>query len=152
MRLESRGLSQTIMLIDFGSHATTAVFPAQKAFQQLASPPPQYFRVADADNACPDWQKAVVQEIACEKAGNDLVAGRKTVKYVNKNAAASGSAASVWIDPSLKFVIKWEDADRGAELHNIQEGSQAADLFVVPSGYQVLKPQKKGHWKSQRPK
>jgi hypothetical protein len=151
MRLESGQLSQTIMLTDFGSHTTTLIFPGKKAYQPLASGPPQYFRVADADNACPDWQKAVGQEIACEKAGNELVAGRKTVKYRNKGAAASGSAASVWIDPSLKFVIKWEDADGGAELHNITEGPQAADLFVVPSDYEVLKPQKKGHWTSKRP-
>ena len=152
MRLESRGLSQTVMLADFERHTSTAIFPAQKAYQELASGPPQYFQVADADNACPDWQKTLGQEITCEKVGNELVAGRKAVKYLNKAAAASGSTASIWIDATLKFVIKWEDAEGGAELHNIQEGSQAADLFVVPPGYDVLKPQKKGHWNSKTPK
>jgi hypothetical protein len=61
------------MLVDFGKHTTTAIFPAQKAYQSLASGPPQYFRVADPGNACPDWQKAVGREIACEKAENNLV-------------------------------------------------------------------------------
>jgi hypothetical protein len=67
-----------------------------------------------------------------------------------QECAAHGSAGSVWIDPSLKFVIKWEDTDVGAELHNIKEGPQSADLFAVRAGYDVLKPQKKGHWKTQR--
>ena len=150
MRLDSPGLNPTILLVDFGNHTTAAIFPAQKAYQSLASGPPQYFHVADADNACPDWQKALGKEIACEKAGSYMVDGRKTVKYLNKSVAAGESAAAVWIDPSLNFVIKWEDADGGAELHNIKEGPQAPDLFAVPAGYDVLRPQKKGSWKTQR--
>ena len=150
MRLDLQGLDPTIMLVDFGNHTTTAIFPVRKAYQSLASGPPQYFRVADPNNACSDWQKAVGREIACEKAGNEVVDGRNTIRYVNKSSEAGGSVGSVWIDPSLKFVIKWEDADGGAELHNIKEGPQSADLFAVPAGYDVLKPQKKGHWKSQR--
>ena len=79
-----------------------------------------------------------------------MVDGRKTVKYLNKSVAAGESAAAVWIDPSLNFVIKWDDADGGAELHNIKAGPQAADLFSLPPGYDVLRPQKKGSWKTQR--
>jgi hypothetical protein len=149
MRLDTPGVSPTALLVDFGNQTTTVLFPAHKAYQELASGPAQYFRVTDPDNACPDWRKAVGKEIACEKEGNDLVDGRKTVRYLNKSASR-GSGVFVWIDPSLKFVIKWEDADGGAELHNIKEGPQRAELFTVPPGYDVLKPQKKGHWKTQR--
>jgi hypothetical protein len=152
MRLDSRGLSETILLTDFGKRTTTAIYPAQKAYQDLAAGPPQYFRVTDAGHACPDWQKTVGREFACEKAGNERVAGRNAVKYRGNTAGAGGSAASVWIDPKLKFVIRWEDADGGAELRNIKEGAQAADLFAVPPGYGVLKAQRPGHWQSAKPK
>jgi len=148
MRLDTRGARQTVLLIDFATHKSTAIFPEQKEYQGLATAPPQYFPVSDADNACPDWQKAVGREITCEKAGNELIAGRRTVKYLQRSARAGGSASSVWIDRTLKFVIKWQDADGGAELHDIHEGPQATELFVVPRGYEVLKPQKPGHWKS----
>jgi hypothetical protein len=148
MRLDSAGVRHTVLLIDFASHESTAIFPEQKAYQVLAAGPPQYFRVTDADNACPDWRKAVGRDIACERLGDETVAGRKTVKYLNRSVGPGGSATSVWIDRTLKFVVKWRDADGGAELHNIHEGPQAADLFVVPPGYEALKAQKPGHWKS----
>jgi hypothetical protein len=40
------------------------------------------------------------------------------------------------------FPIKWEGPNTGAELHNIKEGQQSADLFAIPQGYGALKPQK----------
>jgi hypothetical protein len=50
--------------------------------------------------------------------------GRLAIKYEGKGvSAASGSATFAWIDPALKFVVKWEEADGGAELRNIKEGA-----------------------------
>ncbi len=49
---------------------------------------------------------------------------------------------AVWVDKALKFVIKWQAAGTGAELRNIKEGQQAADLFTVPSDYKIAAPQK----------
>ena len=49
---------------------------------------------------------------------------------------------AVWVDKALKFVIKWQAAGRGAELRNIKEGQQAADLFTVPSDYKIPPPRK----------
>ena len=141
MRLETRGLSGTILLVDRGEHNFVALFPAQKAYQALASGPSEYFRVENVEDACPDWQKAADQKITCEKVGHEVVGGRQTVKYLNKGASEAATAA-VWIDLTLKFVVKWEGADTGAELHDIKEAQQAADLFAVPSSYGALKPQK----------
>jgi hypothetical protein len=141
MRLETRGLTGTILLVNGGEDTAVALFPLKKAFQPLASGPSEYFRVEDAENACPDWQKAADQKIVCEKVGHEVVDGRQTVKYRNKGAS-DAAAAAVWIDLVLKFVVKWEGAGTGAELRNVKEGQQAADLFVVPSDYKVLKPQK----------
>jgi hypothetical protein len=42
----------------------------------------------------------------------------------------------VWIDPKLRFVVKWlDDKGDGTELRNIQEGSQDARLFQVPPDF-----------------
>jgi hypothetical protein len=142
MRLETRGLTGTILLVDGVEHTSIAMFPARKAYQPLASGPSAYFRVQDAEDACPDWQKAADQKIICEKVGHEMVDGRQTVKYQNKSASADATTAAVWIDPTLNFPIKWEGPNTGAELHNIKEGQQSADLFAIPQGYGALKPQK----------
>jgi hypothetical protein len=141
MRLETRGVTGTILLVDNSENSVMALFPSQKAYQPLANPPAEYFRVKDAENACPDWKEATVQKLDCEKVGHEKVDGRDTVKYQNKAAAGDGPTA-VWIDPALKFVAKWESPQTGAELRNITEAQQAADLFVVPRGYNPLQPKK----------
>ena len=141
LRLETRGLTNTILLVNGGQHTTVALFPAKKAYQPLGIGPSEYFRVENADDACADWKKAAGEKIVCEKVGHEVVDGRQAVKYQNKGASDVATAA-VWIDVALKFVVKWEDASTGAELRNIKEAQQAADLFAVPSGYEVLKPQK----------
>lgn len=141
LRLETRGLTGTILLVNGGAHTAFALFPGRKAYQPLAAGPSDYFRVENADDACPDWQRASEQEIVCEKAGHEVVGGREAVKYVNKRASSTATSA-VWIDLTLKFVVKWEGGSSGAELHNIQEAKQAAELFAVPSDYDILKPRK----------
>jgi len=141
IRLETRGLTETILLVSGQERTTLALFPARKEYQALAAGPSEYFRAQNAEDACPDWQKASDQKIDCEKVGHETVDGRKAVKYQNKRASEDATSA-VWIDPSLKFVIKWEGAHVGAELRNIKEAPQAADLFAVPSDYDVLKPSK----------
>ena len=141
MRLETRGVTGTILLVNGDQHSAIALFPPQKAYQQLSSAPSEYFRVDDAGNACADWQNASSQKIECEKVGPDVVNGRPAVKYQNKAAGIEGTKA-VWIDTALKFVVKWEGGSAGAELRNIAEAPQAADLFTVPSAYDVVRPQK----------
>ena len=141
MRLETRGLNETILLVNAEEHTAVTVFPARKAYQPLATGPSEYFRVENADDACPDWQKVSEQKIVCEKVGHELVGGRQTVKYQNK-VASDAATTAVWIDLALKFVVKWEGAGTAAELRNIKEAQQAADLFAVPSSYKSLKPQK----------
>ena len=67
--------------------------------------------------------------------------GRKVVKYKNK-IFSEASVSAVWIDLSVKFVVKWESASTGAELRDIQEASQPADLFTLPSDYEIARPRK----------
>lgn len=125
MRLETHGLAETVLLVNGGAHTADALFPARKAYQPLANGPSEYFRVQDVENACPDWQKAADQKIVCEKVVREVVDGRQAVKYRNKDASDDATAA-VWIDLTLKFVIKWQNASTGSELRNIKEEQQAA--------------------------
>lgn len=143
IRLETRGVTDTILLADAGDNTAFALFPAHKMYQPLANAPAQYFRVTDAENACPDWQKASSQKIVCEKVGHETVDGRDAVKYQNNSTGAEVATTAVWIDPALHFVIKWEGTDASAELRDIHEAAQPADLFAVPANYEMLKPTKK---------
>jgi len=94
-----------------------------------------FFRTGDVENACSDWLKQPAnQGGTCHKVGNETVNGRNTVKYEGTNA--KGETGSVWIDPKLRFPVKWQGKNEvGGELRNIQEGPQPVSLFQVPSGY-----------------
>jgi hypothetical protein len=151
LRLETSGFDRTILLADRAEHTNFALFPTQKAYQPLSSAPSEYFRVGKADDACADWQKAVDHKISCEKVGPEAVAGRRTIKYLNKGASPAATAA-VWIDVALRYSIKWEGAGASAELHNIKEAKQAAELFAVPADYAPLTPSKvKSHGFTRKP-
>jgi hypothetical protein len=141
IRLETNGLTGTILLADIGEHTAVALQPKKKAYQSLGSAPSQYFRVESADDACAKWQSVAEQKIVCEKVGPEVINGREAVKYQNKGTSAAATTA-IWVDKVLKFVIKWQAAGSGAELRNIKEGQQAADLFTVPSDYKISAPQK----------
>jgi len=143
MRLENHGVSGTVLLVDWDTQTTTLLFPQHKAYQYLPNHPSQYFRVRDAENACPDWQMASAVKIVCEKVAPEDVAGRSAVKYRNKSVTGDASLTAVWIDPTLNFVIKWESVETTAEVRNIIAGQQAGALFVLPASYEALKPTKK---------
>jgi hypothetical protein len=140
MRLETRGVTGTVLLVNLEENTAVALFPADKAYQPLNAAPSEYFRVHNAEEACPDWQKAAEAKIVCDKVGHATVDGRETVKYVNKSASTDGAPSAVWIDPTLNFVVKWEASNAGAELRNIKkEEPQSADLFVIPQDYDILR-------------
>jgi hypothetical protein len=94
-----------------------------------------FFRSADVENACADWlQLPQNKGGTCHKVGRDTVNGRDTVKYEGTNA--NGQHGTVWVDPKLRFPVKWQSDDGSSEeLRNIHEGTQPASLFEVPAGY-----------------
>jgi hypothetical protein len=141
IRLETNGVTGTVLLADRTEHTAVALQPKKKAYQPLASGPSEYFRVDNVDDACPNWGSVADQKIVCEKVGPEVVNGRETVKYQNKGASESAPTV-VWVDKALKFVIKWQAAGAGADLRNIKEEQQAAGLFAVPSDYKMAAPQK----------
>ena len=105
--------------------------PAQMAAQRTTY---NFFRTADAENACSDWLELQQNKGGtCHKVGPETVNGRSTVKYEGTNA--KGESGTMWVDPKLRFPVKWQGKNGGGELRNIQEGSQPASLFEVPAGY-----------------
>lgn len=105
--------------------------PAQMANQRRGY---NLFRVGDVEDACSEWLAQPTNKGGtCHKVGNETVNGRSTVKYEGTNA--NGETGTVWIDPKLRFPVKWQGKNGAGELRNIQEGSQPASLFEIPAGY-----------------
>jgi hypothetical protein len=73
---------------------------------------------------------------SCHKVGNETVNGRSTIKYEGKSD--DGGITDVWLDPKLRFPVKWQNNHNTGELRNIQEGSQPASLFAIPADYQKM--------------
>ncbi|MGA6952277.1 MAG: hypothetical protein WA416_16240 [Candidatus Sulfotelmatobacter sp.] len=92
-----------------------------------------FFQTGDVENACGDWQKMGHQSSSCHKVGTETINGRSTVKYETTNA--SGDVSHFWLDPKLRFPVKWEGRSNSGELRNIQEGTQPASLFEIPAGF-----------------
>jgi hypothetical protein len=105
--------------------------PAQTQAQRLGY---NFFQTGDVENACGDWQKLrSSQGASCRKVGNETVSSRSTVKY--ETTSSSGEVSYFWLDPKLRFPVKWQGKSSSGELRNIQEGTQAASLFEAPAGF-----------------
>ena len=104
--------------------------PAQSQMQRQGY---SFFETGDVENACGDWQKMGHTGGSCRKVGNETVNGRNTVEY--EGTSSNGDVSHFWLDPKLRFPVKWQGKNSGGELRNIQEGSQPASLFEVPAGF-----------------
>lgn len=140
IRLQTNGFTDTVLLLNGIERSAVVLYPARKTYQPVAGSF-QYFGVENAADACADWQKDTDRKIACEKVGEEELNGRRTVKYLNKNAAVGGTSA-VWIDANHRFVVKWETPTNDAELREIKDEKLSSDMFVVPDEYKPLRPQK----------
>jgi len=145
MRFESQASDSKggAVIMDFTSHTFLVLMPQQHMYMQMPAEMMDkrgmynFFRTGDVENACADWlQLEKNKGGTCHKAGNDSVNGRSTIKYEGTNA--SGESSTVWIDPKLRFPVKWQSKDGAGELRNIQEGSQPSSLFEVPAGYNKM--------------
>lgn len=128
------------VIMNLATQTSTVLMDQQHMYMDI---PPQgqgqriaynFFRTGDAENACSDWAQLPSNKGGtCRKVGSDTVNGRSTVKYEATNA--KGESGTFWLDPKLRFPVKWEGKNHAGELRNIQEGSQAASLFDIPAGY-----------------
>ena len=132
------------MIVNFSNQTSDVLMPEQKMYMEFAQgqgPGVQrtqgLFRVGDVEDACGQWQKIVAKPGGtCRKVGSETVNGRSTIKY--QGTSASGEVSNVWLDPKLRFPVKWEGKNGGGELQDIKEGSQPASLFEIPADYQKM--------------
>jgi hypothetical protein len=131
-------------IIDFSNNTELVVMKQQQMYMQMPlhqmTESALTFWRPDPTDACPQWQKlaatfkdAKERIVSCRKVGNDIVNGRPAIKY--EGTSSDGKTGNAWIDPKLRYVIKWQGSDGGMELQNIHEGSQPASLFEPPAGY-----------------
>lgn len=130
------------VIVNFGTQTSIVLMAQQHMYMEMPAQSQSqrmsytgaFFRAGDVENACGDWQKIEhAQTGSCHKIGNDTVNGRTTVEYEGTNA--NGDVNHFWLDPKLRFPVKWQGKNNSGELRNIQEGSQPASLFEPPAGF-----------------
>jgi Domain of unknown function (DUF4412) len=136
---ENGGRTGTVIM-DFATQSFVIVMDQQHMYMEVPSQAMEkrgmfnFFRTGDAEDTCAEWLKLERNKGGtCHKVGSDTVNDRKTEKYEGTNS--DGEASTIWLDPKLRFPVKWQSKTSGGELRNIQEGAQPASLFEVPSGY-----------------
>ena len=133
------------VIMNFATHTSTVLMAQQRMYMEMPAQvqaqrmgyASAFFRTSDVENACGDWQKVESnQGSTCHKVGSESVNGRSTVKYEATNS--SGEVSHFWLDPKLRFPVKWQGKNSDGELRNIQEGAQPAALFEVPAGFSKM--------------
>jgi hypothetical protein len=127
------------VIINLATQTTTVLMDQMHMYMEVSSQTGGqrtaygFFRTGDVEAACSDlMQLAQNKGGSCRKVGSETVNGRSTVKY--QSTSSNGDIGDVWIDPKLRFPVKWQGKNAGWELHNIQEGTQPASLFEIPAG------------------
>jgi hypothetical protein len=145
MRVETQGSNARgggAVIINFATQNSLILMSQQHMYMEMPMQSQQqrmnfasaFFRAGDVENACGDWQKmATNAQGTCHKVGNETVGGRSTVKYEATNA--NGDVSHFWLDPKLRFPVKWQGKSSDGELRNINEGTQPANLFEIPAGF-----------------
>jgi hypothetical protein len=144
VRIESQGKGAQgggAVIVNYATQTSLILMPQQHMYMETAAKSANqkmgfgstFFVTGDVENACGDWQKTQNQGGSCHKVGADSVNGRSTVKYESTNS--SGDVSHFWLDPKLRFPVKWEGKSSSGELRNIQEGAQPASLFEIPAGF-----------------
>ena len=133
------GRTNSIMIVNLAARTSIVLIPQQQQYIESSKPqiPGQgvtFFQAKDVEDACAEWQKmAHTEKEKCHQIGYDAVNGRDTVKY--ESAPAKGESSFVWIDAKLHFPVKWKSAVGAGELRNLEEATQAAQLFEIPRGF-----------------
>jgi hypothetical protein len=152
IRVESsQGQQVFIGIVDLTTQNVLVLDPSQKTYREAKSPGmAATFRLLqpiDPGNPCPQLLQIIrgaspgtrLKLLECKNVGGETVNGRNTVKWVGttQEPPAPPRTGYVWIDPSLHFILRAQDADGSGlfELRDIKEGPQPANLFEIPPGY-----------------
>jgi hypothetical protein len=128
------------VIVDFANQSSLVLMPQQHMYMEMPAQSQSqrigysFFESGNVEAACSEWQKVKNnQGGSCHKLGDESVNGRTAVKYETTNA--NGDAGYFWLDPKLRFPVKWQTKNSSGELRDIQEGTQPGSLFEVPSGF-----------------
>jgi hypothetical protein len=131
------------VIMNLATQSIIIIMPQQRMYMEMPAQAGEqrqmftFFQTTDVENACGDWLKLENNKGgSCHKIGGEAVNGRNTVQYEGTNSR--GETSQVWLDPKLRFPVKWQGKNGGGELHNIQEGPQPAGLFEVPAGFNKM--------------
>ncbi len=147
IRIESQGGAPRgggAVIMNYATQTATVLMAQQHMYMEMPAQAQSqrmgyastFFRAGDVENACGDWQKMGHQGASCHKVGDETASGRSTVKYETTNAG--GDVSHFWLDPKLRFPVKWQGKNSDGELRNIQEGTQPASLFEIPAGFNKM--------------
>ena len=120
--------TQTSMVLMAQQHMYMEM-PAQAQTQRMGYAS-AFFRTGDVENACGDWQKMGHNGASCHKVGSETVNGRNTVKYETTNA--SGDVSHFWLDPKLRFPVKWQGKSNERRVSQYTRGSATGQSVRDP--------------------
>jgi hypothetical protein len=149
-RIETPDLGDAFLIVDAVAPAAYLVRPSQRVFMDAkqSSRLTRIFVPLDPADPCSQWR--TMAEVAgisdksgqwrCDAQDRKTVAGRDTVKFT---ILSPGGRSAGWIDPELKFPVRFEFEDGTVfALRNVQEGPQPADKFEIPGNYRKFDPRK----------
>lgn len=152
VRIEDDPDKRDVYLADVGSGAAFILDNKNHAYINLPGLGALYQVLVPLDpkNPCPQWhlmpKDGYSPELGvwtCERVGAETINGRPTIKYAL--TSNEGERLAAWIDEDLKFTVKFESrndempgASGGLEVHDVHEGSQPEDLFLLPEGYERM--------------
>ena len=150
VRIEMRDFPDGFFLIDGVSRAAYFARPGERVFMDArqSSPLTHLFIPVDVGDPCLQWQAMAKLAGAtdrndpwrCERVGEESVGGRGVVVY--RAISSPGRELLGWIDPNLKFPLRIRMQDgTSITVENIQEESQPARLFEIPSGFRKFDPE-----------
>jgi hypothetical protein len=149
VRIESPDVPDGYFLVDTAAPLAYFVKGLQKVFMDAkqTSLLTQILVPLDPNDPCRQWQAMAVvagaadqgRQWTCRPADGDTVDGRRVAVY--DTISPRNRHGSAWIDPQLKFIVKFQTDDGATvELRNIRKGPQAARLFELPPSYQKFDP------------
>jgi hypothetical protein len=149
VRIEATDLPDGFFLIDRDAPSALLVRPGQRIYMNArqSSVLTQVFVPVDAANPCPQWLAAFTDALNGKGVDHWRCESRPQVSkgaakiWAFRVVTADQSVDQRIIDAKLQFPVKLISADGSSlSLEKIRLAPQAADLFVVPRGYQAFDP------------
>jgi hypothetical protein len=138
VRIETPDLPDGFFLINTERDTTVFVRPSARQYMEArqSSRLPQLFVPVDPNEPCDAWRKAVT------RAGDVADWHCAALADAFAVSAPAHGAEKRWIDPTLRFPVKAEQADGSVlELQHVTRAAQPEGLFEIPAGYRRFDPE-----------